>query len=310
MTARLYLCLLFGFVVCALGCSRPRPTAAPVPDSPISGQLASSPASVPMAGRSASNASAVTGAGAGAAVSAAVAGSNAPAASSSTSGAGGQAGGVVAAAGQAAASSSGAAGGGAGLAADSGGMGGVTSGAGSSSTAGVGGAGVAGAAGRPIAKFPIRNLLVGACEGTHAVPDPSTCTGWDEIYECSARNCELAACEKTCAEYIACAGAAPDACNVSDICPRTSECHQCTLDVEACTTAPCERLFRCATPSSGEGGACERLNACCMKQTNPLGCTTWVERAGALLGDPGCQSLLIDDPGFLKAYVNDPPCTP
>jgi hypothetical protein len=46
-----------------------------------------------------------------------------------------------------------------------------------------------------------------------------------------------------------------------------------------------------------------------VKQVNPTACSGWHQRAAALLGDPGCQSL-IDDPGFLRAYVNDPPCTP
>lgn len=196
-----------------------------------------------------------------------------------------------------------------GVAGGSAGTGGAMAGAGGvgGSAAGPGGAGGAAGAQRPIAKFPIRNLIVGACELTHAVADPSMCTGWDEIYECVAENCELAACERTCADYIACAEPLPDRCNLGTTCPKSDACDKCVYSVEACAIEPCELLFRCATPSAD--GACARLNACCQKQMDPLGCQTWHDRAAQILGDEGCQTF-IDDPGFLSAYVNNPPCMP
>lgn len=174
----------------------------------------------------------------------------------------------------------------------------------------MGGAGSGSDAMGSASKFPIRNLIVGACELTHAVPDASTCTGWDQVYECVGRNCEgLAACAQTCADFLACAAKVSDPCNLAGACPKTVACTQCTLSVEACGQAPCEPLFRCAMPTADLRGACSRLESCCAKQTDPLACMTWHDRAASVLGDPGCQ-MFIDDPGFLKAYVNDPPCTP
>lgn len=155
--------------------------------------------------------------------------------------------------------------------------------------------------------FPLRNLIVGACELTHSVADISACNGWDELYACVAEHCELAACKKICANHIACAADATDRCDLAERCPKTPACDTCVLSVEACGIAPCESMFRCATPSAA--GACSRLGACCMSQANPVACSTWQDRAARILGDPGCQDFL-DDPGFLKAYANDPPCTP
>jgi hypothetical protein len=287
---RLYMCLLCGLTLWASGCGKSRVDAVSIAGNAAVAVPANNPAGMAAAGRGEATM---------AAVSVTAAGMSASATSGGTTGAAGSQGGAeVGSAGQAGTSLRDEA---------------VEAGmAGNASTGGAGGqaAGAAGSPSRPIAKFPIRNLIVGACESTHAVPDPSTCTGWDALYECTAQHCPLAACEKSCANFLACAGAAPNPCDLKNTCPTTNECSECTLAVEACATPNCESLFRCATPSSGHGGACDSLNACCVKQTNPLGCSTWVQRAGALLGDAGCQMLLIDDPGFLKAYVNDPPCTP
>ena len=335
MTERSCIGLFCGLVMLAPGCSNSPSDAVPT---------AGSPAQMQVAGRNAST-GAVSVAGSGPIVQAGSAGTETPLSSAAgrmspaatTNGQGGMGGAVAAT--TAGASGAGAGGttasvDGAGTAAQAGGAGGVSPSdggaggaagadsvsAGASAESGAGGAagepsagstgGTAGSRSKPTVRLPNRNLILGACDVAQLVPDVSTCTGWDAVYECASSNCPVAECEKTCAEYIACAGAAPDQCNVRDTCPSSPECRQCILDVEACATAPCESLLRCAAPTSGRGGACARLNACCVKQTNPLGCTTWVERAELLLGDVGCQSILIDDPGFLMAYVNDPPCTP
>jgi hypothetical protein len=312
MSERLSVCLLCAVAIWASGCDRPRVGAVPAASNAAAGH--------PADRRNESNMAGVTVAGAGAMVSASVAGMSVPASGTgmgaATSGKGGAELGSAEQAGTSKGGEGGAGGnasvGGDGNAAESSGAGGVMIGAGAGGGGAGGAGGKAGAGGspsRPIAKFPIRNLIVGACELTHAVPDPSTCTGWDAIYECAARNCELAACEKTCAGFVACAGAAPDPCDVRDSCPASDACLDCTLSVEACATAPCESLFRCAMPSTDRNGACNRLNACCLKQTSPLACSLWHERAAAILGDAGCQ-MFIDDPGFLNAYVSDPPCVP
>jgi hypothetical protein len=187
----------------------------------------------------------------------------------------------------------------------------TVAGAGTAGLAGVsvpaGGVGTAGrgAPSAPNAKFPLRNLIIGGCELTRVVPDTSMCTGWDELYECVARNCELAACEQACADYVACAGAAPDPCNVEGSCPMSVECDACAYSLKACGVEPCQLLLRCATPSPN--GACSRLTACCQTQMDPAACMAYVDRSAQILGDPVCQ-MFIDDPGVRDTFFNNPPC--
>jgi hypothetical protein len=183
-----------------------------------------------------------------------------------------------------------------------------------SAAAGAGGsaAGVGGASGSAGAspsgtntKFPPRNLLTGGCELTHSVADPSKCTGWDEGYECVASNCELAACEQTCAAYTACALAAPDACDVEATCPKSPACAACHYALLSCAIEPCQLLVRCVTPAAD--GACSKLTACCETQMNPASCHAYVDRAAQIMGDAVCQ-MFIDDPSVLDTFFNNPPC--
>jgi hypothetical protein len=265
---RLRVCLLCVLAVWAAGCN----------DSQVGVVPAAGSASVmTTAGTSTSGSSAVTVAGTGTTGTAGVAGISLPAAG-------------VGVAGQAAAT------------------GGTVAGTGGGA-AGVGGAsGTAGSGASPNAPgtvFPMRNLLLGGCVLMRAVADPTMCTGWDELYECAAQNCDLDACEKTCADYAACAGAAPDACNVEATCPKSEECDACSYTALQCAIDPCALLVRCATPSAD--GPCNKLSAYCQTQMDPTSCLAYLDRVAQLLGDEGCQAL-IDDQSALDTYFNDPPC--
>lgn len=303
MSERLLVCLLCGVAIATSGCKKSEGNATPA---------AGTASVMTTGGNSASTANPVTAAGTGTSGTAGVAGMNLPTAVAGMDASTGQAGTNAAGAdAPATAGKDGSAGAGAGGAGAGGAMAGAGAGgaAGSAGTGGVGGtAGAGGASDRPIAKFPIRNLLAGACELTQAVPDPSTCMGWDEVYECVAADCELAECEELCADHVKCAGAAPDPCDVETACPRSDACDKCQYSVKACAIAQgCELMFRCAMPSAD--GACSRLNTCCLKQNDPLECSAWHDRISLTQGDAGCD-VFINDPGFLRAYVNDPPCVP
>jgi hypothetical protein len=265
LSERLCVCLLCVVAIWAAGCN----------DSTVGAVPAAGSASVmTTAGTSTSGSSAVTVAGTGMTGTAGVAGVSVPAAG-------------VGAAGQAAAT------------------GGTIAGTGGGA-AGVGGTAASGASpNAPGTVFPMRNLLLGGCTLMSAVPDATTCTGWDELYECASRNCELAACEKTCAAYSACAGAAPDACNVEATCPKSEECDACSYSVFSCAIEPCALLVRCAMPSAD--GPCSKLAACCQTQRDPAKCLAYLDRVAQVSGDEICQTF-IEDQSVLDTYFNDPPC--
>lgn len=155
-------------------------------------------------------------------------------------------------------------------------------------------------------RLPPKALISGACDVLRLAGDPTECKGLDELTQCEAEQCGLDACAEICEEHISCAVARDDHCAGTETCPRTPECHECMTQLLLCAfITSCQGLYSCG--SGDEGGACEKLEACCNNQSNPDGCLGWTQSMGRLSGDEGCE-MLIDDAKFLEAYASDPPC--
>ena len=155
-------------------------------------------------------------------------------------------------------------------------------------------------------RLAMEALLAGVCQARQSVPNPEQCKGLDEFVACSRRHCPLGECEQICKPFLDCVNAAPDQCRATSMCPADNPCLNCIAMRLVCVWGDhCGGVFSCGT--SGPDGACARLEKCCLTQNDPTECNGWLKNQRNLAGDEGCDSL-IRDPGFVKAYANDPPC--
>lgn len=167
-------------------------------------------------------------------------------------------------------------------------------------------AGTAALADSPQRRLPPPALITGVCEVLRLAPDPTMCTGVDDFLGCVNTQCKFEACAATCQAEIACAVMAPDPCMEIGACPRSDECLLCMNDVQICGFAThCNGMITCSTPT--QGGACQRLAACCDTQRNPENCAGLIEILSMVRGDAECESAM-SDPKFREIYLSDPPC--
>ena len=177
-------------------------------------------------------------------------------------------------------------------------------------------AGSASGAGSPALEMPdtVANrlspsaLITGVCDVLRLAPNPETCVGVDDLVACSAAKCNVDACVATCQDELACGFAAADHCKLVETCPRSAECLACMTELQVCTfvLAHCGELVTCSTPT--QGGACQKLEACCRTQKQPQACLGLTRTLGMVRGDAECEAV-IRDPKFRQVYANDPPCT-
>lgn len=157
------------------------------------------------------------------------------------------------------------------------------------------------------AKLSAQAVLAGACETMRIAADASKCVGLEQLVSCSNEKCDLATCMATCQEYLECVTSADQPCTVAQRCGRSVECSLCMSSVQTCSLAvTCFGLYSCATTTPG--GACSKLQACCATQRMPFGCNMLALSAGMLRGDEECEKL-TQNPGFVKVYASDPPCS-
>ena len=160
------------------------------------------------------------------------------------------------------------------------------------------------ASGAP-ARHPPEAFVLGVCLAEAQQPNVP-CTGLDAALDCARSQCSVTACLATCSEFVQCAQASDDECAASLTCHADQPCLDCIASNLVCVWADrCRGLFQCGAAATN--GACAKLEACCMQQSNPTPCLGWVMGARMLSGDPSCQ-MFIDDPGFVAAYAHEGNC--
>lgn len=156
-------------------------------------------------------------------------------------------------------------------------------------------------------RLPPEALVLGVCQVQSLNPGGTSCTGLDDVIECARDHCNVGDCVNACNDFLQCVQAAEDECPATARCPNHQACLNCIAENVVCAwSGACAGLFKCG--STTDGGACDKLEACCMLQSNRTACLGFVQGARMFSGDPVCE-MFIHEPGFLKAYASEVPCT-
>jgi hypothetical protein len=134
-------------------------------------------------------------------------------------------------------------------------------------------------------------VLAGACI-VNVLPAASlsNCTNLDAYAACATGMCDLESCLGPCNDFKSCVHSAADPC--TNNCVQSTACQSCLAPVAACAANQCLETLTCGPIA--DGGACDKLAACCnatpanMKMTCQL-----LNRAARVGGDRSCQADLL-----------------